>query len=140
MARQFKSTDTNKWIYYFGTGVDGDLTISSDATDSPIDSTCSGTAGTNSLTATNASFSSGQAIIIHKSRGNTTVTCGEWELNWISSYVSGTITTLFPLQFSYNDSGADQSQVRVLKQYRNVTINAGVTYTAKSWLRFYIVS
>lgn len=131
--RQFRSDDTSKWMEGFGNGLDGDLTISSNTTEAPIDSSCSGTAGSYSLTATNASFAAGQLILIHKTRGNTTVTAGSWELNKISSYVAGTITTTYPLIYSYNDSGADQSQVRVMKQYNNVTINNGITYTSKSW-------
>jgi len=133
MSRQFRSDDTSKWTYGFGNGSDGDLTISGNTTETVIDSSCTGTAGQYSLSATNASFAAGQAILIHKSRGSTTVTAGEWELNYIASYSAGTITTALPLQFSYNDSGSDQSQVRVMKQYNNVTINSGVTLTGKTW-------
>ena len=112
MSRQFRSDDTSKWTYGFGNGTDGDLTISTDTTEAPIDSTCSGTAGQFSLTATNASFASGQAILIHKTRGLTTTSAGAWELNYIASYSTGAISTVYPLQFTYQDSGADQSQVR----------------------------
>jgi len=133
MSRQFRKDDTSKWKEGFGKGVDGALTISANTTEAPIDSSCSGVAGSNSLSATNALFSPGQFILIHKSRGNTTVGIGNWELNVVSAYTPGTITTKYPLQFSYNDSGVDQSQVRVLKQHTNVTINAGVTYSAKAW-------
>lgn len=131
--RQFRSDDTSKWLEGFGNGLDGDLVISSNTTEAPIDASCTGTAGTNTLSATNASFAAGQLIIIHKTRGNTTTAAGNWELNKIASYVAGTITTTYPLINTYNDSGADQSQVRVMKQYNNVTINNGITYTAKSW-------
>ena len=110
---KFRSDDTDKWLEGFGDGLDGDLTISSNTTEAPIDSSCSGTAGSYSLTATNASFAAGQLILIHKSRGNTTVTAGEYELNKISAYVAGTITLKYALKNSYNDSGADQSQVRL---------------------------
>lgn len=117
----------------FGNGLDGDLTISSSSSEAPIDSTCSGTVGTTSLTATNASFAAGQLLLIHKSRGLTTTTAGAWELNKIASYATGTITLAYPLQFTYNDSGDDQSQVRVLKQYNNVTINGSQVYSSKAW-------
>ena len=114
----------------FGTGEDGVLTISSNTTDSPIDSSCSGTSGTTSLSATNASFEAGQLILIHQSRGTGV---GQWELNKISSYVAGTITTVLSLSYTYTDSGASQAQVLVVKQYSGITINSGKTLTAKAW-------
>jgi hypothetical protein len=130
MSRQFRSDDTDKWKYGFGNSSDGDLTISTNTTDAPIDASCSGTSGTTSLSATNASFASGQLILIHQSRGTG---AGNWELNRISSYTTGTITTTHNLENTYTDSGASQAQVIVLKQYNNVTINSGVTLTAKAW-------
>lgn len=131
---QFRADDSPvKWTEGFGSGADGDLTISSNTTEAPIDASCTATAGTTSISATNASFATGQIIMIHKSRGSTTTAVGTWELNKIASYTAGTITTVYQLQNSYQDSGADQSQVRVLKQYNNVTVNNGITYTAKAW-------
>lgn len=121
MARQFLG---------FGNGTDGELVVSSNTTDTPIDSSCSGTAGSTSLSATNASFAAGQIILIHQSRGTG---AGAWELNQIASYTAGTITTVYPLENTYTDSGASQAQVLVLKQYKSVKVNAGVTLTAKAW-------
>lgn len=114
----------------FGDGSDGALTISSDTTEAPIDSSCSGTSGTTSLTATNASFAANQKILIHQSRGTGV---GQWELNTIASYTAGTITTTDPLSYTYTDSGSSQAQVRVMKQYSAVTIDSTKTYTAKAW-------
>lgn len=111
---------------YFGDGSDGVLTISSNTTESPIDSVCSGTSGTNSLSATNASFAAGQIILIHQTIGTG---AGNWQRTTIQSYTAGTITTTDNLNYSYS-TGA---QVRVLKQYSAVTINSGVSYTAKAW-------
>lgn len=128
--RQWRSDDTDSWIYGFGDGSDGDLTISSNTTEAPIDSSCSGTSGTTSLSATNASFASGQLILIHQTRGTGV---GAWELNKIASYTTGAITLEHNLTNTYTDSGASQAQVRVLKQYNNVTINTGVTYSSKQW-------
>lgn len=122
--RQFRSDDTDKWVHGFGNRSDGDLVISANTTESPIDSSCTGTIDTFSLSATNASFESGQIIMIHDAYST-----GVWELNKISSYTAGTITTAHPLTNSY-DSG---SQVRVLKQYSSVTINTGCIYTGKAW-------
>lgn len=111
---------------YFGDGSDGSLTISSNTTEAPIDSAATGTAGTTSISATNASFAAGQVILVHQSQGTN---AGQWERIVISSYTAGTITTGTALLGTYV-SGA---QVRVLKQYSAVTINSGKTYTAKAW-------
>lgn len=111
---------------YFGAGTDGSLTISSNTTEAPIDSTAIGTAGTQTLTATNVSFAVGQVILIHQSQGTGS---GQWERNTIQGYTAGTITLGSPLIGTYG-TGA---QVRVLKQYTSVTVNTGVTWTAKAW-------
>lgn len=111
---------------YFGDGSDGSLTISSDTTEAPIDSACTGTVSTNSLSATNASFAAGQVIFIHQTRGSG---AGSWMRCKIASYTSGTIVTDTVLNTTYV-SGA---QVRVLKQYSSVTINSAKVYTAKAW-------
>lgn len=111
---------------YFGDGSDGSLTISADTTEAPIDSACTGTAASYTLSATNASFAIGQRIMIHQTVGTN---AGQWEKNTISGYTAGTITLQTPLVGTYV-SGA---QVRVLKQYSSVTINSGKTYTAKAW-------
>ncbi len=111
---------------YFGSGSDGALTISVNTTEAPIDSACTGTAGTTTLTATNASFAANQVILIHQTQGTS---AGQWERNTIQGYTAGTITLGTSLIGTYT-TGA---QVRVLKQYTNVTINSGKTYTAKAW-------
>lgn len=100
----------------FGNGSDGEIELS--GTDTPIDSSCSGSSGSNSLTATNGDFEAGQIILISQTRGTGT---GAWEINKIASYSAGTITTLFDLENDYTDSGASQAQVLVLKQYSNVS-------------------
>jgi hypothetical protein len=128
--RQFASGDTSTWAEKYGNGSDSALTISSDTTEAPIDSSCSGTGGTTSLSATNASFAANQTILIHQARGTGV---GAWELNVISSYTAGTITTKYDLINTYTDSGASQAQVRVLPQYSGVTIDSSKTYTAKAW-------
>jgi hypothetical protein len=112
---------------YFGDGSDGALTISVDTTEAPIDSACTGTSGTYVLSATNVSFAIGQQILIHQTQG---INAGQNERNVITGYTAGTITLQTPLVGTYGTSGA---QVRVFKQYTNVTINSGKTYTAKAW-------
>lgn len=111
---------------YFGDGSDGSLTISSNTTEAPIDSACTGTAGVSTLSATNASFAAGQQIYIHQTIGTN---AGRCERNSILGYTAGTITLQTPLKGTYV-SGA---QVRTLKQYTNVTVNSGFTWTAKAW-------
>lgn len=114
----------------FGSGSDGALTISADTTDSPIDSACSGTSGTNSLTATNANFATGQKILIIQMQGTN---AGTWQRNEIQSYSAGTITLTDNLNADYSSSGSNTAQVLVLKQYTDVTVNSGKTWTAKAW-------
>lgn len=111
---------------YFGDGSDSSLTISSNTTEAPIDSACTGTSGTTSLSATNASFVAGQIILIHQTRGTG---AGTAQKNKIASYVAGTIT----LETALNASYVSGAQVRVLKQYTNVTVDATFTYSAKAW-------
>jgi hypothetical protein len=111
---------------YFGNGSDGALTISTNTTDSPIDSACTGSSGTNTLTATNVSFVAGQIILIHQTQGTG---AGTWMRTSIQSYTAGTITTVDPLNADY----VTGAQVLVLKQYTNVTVNTGITWTVKAW-------
>lgn len=125
MARQFRSDDTSTWGEQYGNGQDGAYAPSS-STDAPIDSACTGTADATSLSATNASFATGQVILIHQTRGTG---AGNWELNTIASYSAGTITTKYPLMNTY----ATGAQVLVLKQYTSALIDSGVTLTAKAW-------
>lgn len=111
---------------HFGSGADGPATLS--GTDAPTDSSCSGTSGTTSLSATNPSFADGKVILIHQTRGTG---AGSWELNIIESYSAGTITTEFDLVNTYTDSGASQAQVIQLPEYASVTVTG--TFTAKAW-------
>lgn len=110
----------------FGDGSDGALTISTNTTDTPIDSACTGTQGSTTLSATNASFAAGQMILIHQSRGTG---AGQWQKTKITGYSAGTITTLDPLSYTY----VTGAQVIVMKQYTTVTVNVSCTWTAKAW-------
>lgn len=115
---------------YFGDGDSGALTISSNTTQAPVDSSCSGTAAAYTLSATNASFATGDKILIHQTRGTGV---GKWERNEIASYTAGTITLTNALTNTYTDSGASQAQVLVLEEYTNVTVNSGITWSCKAW-------
>lgn len=123
--RQFRSDDTSTWAEKYGNGSDGAYAPST-GTDAPIDSACTGTSGATSLTATNASFAAGQLILIHQTQGTG---AGQWELNKISSYSAGTITTSYALTNTY----ASGAQVLVMPQYSSGSIGGGVTITGKAW-------
>lgn len=113
----------------FGNGADGEATLS--GTQSPVDSTFSGSSGSTSGTAAALkTFATNDIVLIHQTRGSA---AGQWELNQIASYndVSGAVTLRFPLGATYTDSGADQAQIIQLKQYSKVTISG--TFTAKAW-------
>lgn len=113
----------------FGNGQDGEVTLS--GTDSPIDSTFSGSSGSTSGTGgTGKSFAANDIVLIHQTRGSA---AGQWEINQIATYDSGTgaFTLRFPLGATYSDSGADQAQIIKLPQYSKVTISG--TFTAKAW-------
>lgn len=114
----------------FGSGSGGAYTVSTDTTQSPTDSACSGTIDTKSLSATNASFAAGQTILIHQSRGTN---AGTWQVTKIDSYTAGTITTEDNLIISYSSTGSNKAQVIVIPEYSSITVNSGVTWSAKAW-------
>lgn len=111
---------------FFGDGSDSSLTISVNTTQAPIDSACTGTTATKTLSATNASFAAGKPIFIIQTQG---ANAGRWERNVIQFYTTGTITTQNVLANTY----AAGAQVIQLAQYTNVTVNTGITWTAKAW-------
>ena len=123
--RQFRSDDTSIWTDRFGIGTDGAYAPST-GTDAPIDSACTGTISTTSLSATNAGFAIGQLILIHQTQG---ASAGVYELNKIANYSAGTITTTYTLINTYT-SGA---QVLVMPSYSSGNIAGGVTITGKAW-------
>lgn len=75
-----------------------------------IKASCSGTAAATSLAAT-AAFVAGQRLFICQMRGTSVGVC---EDNVVASYVSGTVTLVYPLENTYTDSGASQAQVVVV--------------------------
>lgn len=110
----------------FGTGVDGVLIISANTTDAPIDSACTGTINSTTLTATNIAFAPNQIILIHQTQGTG---AGTYQKNKILSYSAGTIS----LETALNAAYVTGAQVIVMKQYTSVTIDSGKTWTAKAW-------
>lgn len=111
---------------YFENGIDAALTVSTNTTDAPIDSAFTGTSGATTGSATNASFAAGQKVLIIQSRGTG---CGNYQQNEISSYSAGTVGLVTPLNATY----VTGAQILVMKRYTDVTINNGVTLTAKAW-------
>lgn len=111
----------------FGNGSAGSLNITSNTTASFTWASGSGSSGSKSLTAT-ASFSAGDIVLIHQSRGTG---AGNWEINQVSSYTTGTVTLTNNMSYTYTDSGASQCQVIKLPQYSGVNITAN--YTVPNW-------
>jgi hypothetical protein len=109
----------------YGNMQDGDVTITT-ATDAPIDATFTGSSGATTGSGTNASFATGQAVLIHQTTGTGATQC---ERNYIVGYSAGTITFAIPLSYTYT-TGA---QILVLKQYRVATLSGGNTLTTKAW-------
>ena len=114
----------------YGNGSDGALTINSNTTDAPIDSTAAGASGQKEITATNASFTTGQIILIIQT---TNTGLGAWELNEIASYTEGTITCTNNLANTYTHAGNSKAQVLVVEQHDNITVDSAKTLTAKAW-------
>lgn len=114
-----------------GNGQDGDLIISTNTTDNPIDSAASGMINTKTLQATNPAFTAGQKVLIHQTQGLTGT--GTYQINEIESYSSGVINLKDQLNYSYISNSTSKAQVIVMKQYNNVTVQSGVTFTAKPW-------
>lgn len=114
----------------FGNSSDGVLTISSNITETVIDSAASLASASKSCSATNASFAAGKLVFLHQSQGTG---AGSHEFNFIDTYVAGTITMLFPSVNSYSIAGANKAQVRVVPQYQSVDVQSGKTYTVKAW-------
>ena len=122
----------------FGDGSDGPITFSVNTEFTPpVDAVVvSGTAGGTTLTVSSASgaFEPGQKIMIHQSRGGSAaLDQPNWELNTVQSYALGNLITSTALQNSYASGGADAAQVLVVPQYTDVSVDVGVTVSAKAW-------
>jgi len=115
---QFRSDDSpSKWKYGFGNGSTGSTYAV------PSNEGCSSTLASKTLTLASAgSFSDGDLILIHQTRGTN---AGHWQLNKI---LSGAGTTTLTLEsdttLAYADSGANQAQVIEINQYEDLTVGA----------------
>lgn len=114
----------------FGRG-STDITFSSSQTFSTVYKSCSGSAGSSTLSLSSFGFTDGDLILIHQTRGTG---AGQWEINRI---VSGGGTTSLMLQeslhYTYTDSGDSQAQVIKIQEYRDFSINSGVTLSVSGW-------
>jgi len=132
--RQFRSDDTSKWFPKYGNTLDGDKTVSSN---SNYDGANAG-GGANAASAQKnvsidaiSTFSNNDLVVIHQTRGTGV---GVWELNKIASGGGSTsLVMVMDLSNDYTESGASQFQVLQLKQFRNVVVNSGISYSATSW-------
>lgn len=132
--RQFRSDDTDPWLYGFGNGSDGSITISSNTTISYAKAGMTGTASTKSVSLDSASsFTNGMIVAIFQVRASSG--SGNWELNKIRSGGGTTSLTMYhDLMNTYTDNGSSaHSQIVEIKQYLNVTIDSGKTWSAPNW-------
>lgn len=117
----------------FGLGTDGSKVISGTENINQYTG-CSGSSGGTALTVVDSTgFSVGDLVLINKSRGVTTTDVGSWELNRISAVAPLELTLSLPLANTYQDSGAEQSQVIVIPEYTDVTIGNGDSITPTAW-------
>lgn len=111
----------------FGTGADGALTISASATQTQTKATASGSATSTSLTAGSSSFTNGDLVMIHQSRGTG---AGQWEINKVASGGGSTSLTMSTALYYTYGTGA---QIIKIPQYTDVTVNSSQTWSAPAW-------
>lgn len=137
--RQFSENDTSKWLDGFGIGKAGNLVISSSATWSNLANYFAGNSGAYSgYIGGSANWVAGDLVIIWQTRGYNANSSPNWELNKIVSVSGSTVVLKYPLTREYRDasdgdSANDCAQIVRLIQYKNFTINSGVTLTCPAW-------
>ena len=115
----------------FGDGVDGDYSSATAPTMS-----YKGLSGTNSAGATviniaSSGYANGDVLKIVQTRGTN---AGQWEFVRIASGGGTTALTITkPLQNTYTDSGANQSQAIKVPRYRDVVAQAGNWTPSSAW-------
>lgn len=112
----------------FGDGSDGSL--SSATIPTITKDSCSGTDTSSTLTTTGSTFANGDVLFIRQARGTGV---GQWEVNRVVDGGGTTsLTLMFPLHYTFTDSGASQSQVTKIALYHDVTVESG-TWTLPAW-------
>ncbi len=119
----------------FGTGADGDLTVTSgqtvytDNTRSALASTAN--SGQLNLTLSNAAgFAAGQEVFVYQTQGTG---AGIYEFGTIASVAGNTLTLSKNLTNVYTVGGNSKAQVMRVMQYHDVTVQSGGTLTAHAW-------
>lgn len=91
---------------------------------------CNGTSGSTTFNTTSSTFSNGDILLIHQSRGTGV---GQWEINKVlSGGGTNSLTLQKELQYTYIQSGNSQAQAIKINQYTDVTVQAG-TWTIPAW-------
>ena len=116
----------------------GNKTVSGIEDLSSTRKSCSGTSGNNYVTVSagdEASYSAGDQVLIHQSRGSNAdqTTTPNWEFNEVTSTSSGQINLLNNLSQSYVDSGASQAQIIKCPMWNTVTLPNGATIAPSAW-------
>lgn len=112
----------------FGSGIDG--AYSSATIPTLTKDSCSGTAGTSTLTTSGSTFANNDVLLVHQTRGTSV---GVWEITKVlSGGGTATLTLLRKLVNTYTDSGASQAQAIKIPQYTDVTVQSG-TWTIPAW-------
>jgi RHS repeat-associated protein len=119
----------------FGTGNDGDLTVSGTAYSDTVHAPLNGDAASGALTiplASTAGFSTGDEVLVIQMQG---INAGSYETGVIDTggVGNGTITLQSPLQYSYSEDGNSRAQVIRVPNFNNLTIPVGTTLTANAW-------
>lgn len=116
----------------FGDGSDGDYIVDTNRTDTPIDSAVVlAPAGSTAVSVgSGLGFIANQIVLFHQTQGEN---AGTWELARVRSYSGTTLVLASELKNTYSSYGNDRAQVRVLPQYNDVTVDSGITWTAKAW-------
>jgi thermitase len=119
----------------FGTGADGDLTVTTgqtiytDNTRSAVSSTAN--SGQTNITLSSASgFAAGQEVLIIQMQGTG---AGNYEFANIASVSSNTLTLTKNLTNAYTTGGNSKAQVIRVMQYHDVTVQSGGILTAHAW-------
>jgi hypothetical protein len=113
----------------FGNGADG--TYSSATCPTMTRDSFSGTINQYTMVTSGATFSNGDILLLHQSRGTG---AGQWEINRIVSG-GGTpnLTLQAQLKYTYTDDGGNsQAQATKIPQYVNATVSAG-TWSIPTW-------
>ena len=119
----------------FGTGADGDITVTSgltfytDNTRSAV-SVTSASGQANLALASASGFAAGQEVLVIQMQGTG---AGNYEFGTIASVATNILTLQRGLNNTYTVGGNSKAQVLRVSNYRNVTVNSGGILTAHPW-------